>query len=91
MLRKLLISEFALLLLLTLNALLVFYFGDQIPDNAFLINSNNLGHPYISYFFSSFVFALYKVSGPWIFIPTLLFFYPSLTIETVNLFLKIIF
>ncbi len=61
------------LFILTIVSFLEFYFRDSLPDNYLSISSINESINIISYFFSSLVGVIGFYTGPWIFLPFLLF------------------
>lgn len=73
MIAKILKSQLFVLFLLTLISCVAFYFHDAMPDNYMEITSEAESIGFFSYYFSSFVNLINFYTGPWIFIPFIIF------------------
>jgi S-DNA-T family DNA segregation ATPase FtsK/SpoIIIE len=73
MVSKILKTQLLGLFLLTVLALLSFYYQDSMPDNLYSISSSVKELSAVSYFFTSIVAFVGYYTGPWIFFPFLSF------------------
>lgn len=73
MTNKILRCELLLLFFLTLNALIVFYLSNAVPDNIYSISSATSDFSYISYYTFSLLTFVYYFTGPWVIASFVLF------------------
>lgn len=69
---KILKYELFTLFFLTITTLVVFYYRDTLPDN-YLSISSSTSHGFFAYYFTSFLNFINYYSGPWVFIPCVVF------------------
>lgn len=80
--------------LLTIVAFSSFYYSQSLPDNFYSISSNTEGVGFLSYYLTTALVAIGEFSGPWVFIPFVIFslFYSfqysrrEYLLDTLNLF-----
>lgn len=59
--------------LITIISFGSFYYGDSLPDNYYQISSSQEGLNVISYYLTSALVAIGEFTGPWLFIPFVIF------------------
>ena len=74
MLKKVLNLELICLLVLSAICLLHFGFRDLLPDHSFSISSTSDNYFALSYYLSSLIAELSYYIGPWVVVPSVLFF-----------------
>lgn len=70
--KKLLKIQLITLFIVTLFSFIAFYYGNDLPDNAFSINSSNSNFS-ITYYLISMMSYVSYFSGPWVLLPFLIF------------------
>ena len=73
MISKILKAELFALFLLTVFAFCAFYYKESMPDNYLSISSSSESLSYISYYLTSFIVWIGYYTGPWLFVPFIVY------------------